>query len=45
MKKLTALKKAKEGQFEFISDIRRGYNIVRYKTNRGNWKEKVIYID
>lgn len=44
MTKLTAIKKAKEGCFEFIDDIKMGNNIVRYKTPSGKWKTKIIYI-
>jgi len=44
MTKLTAIKKAREGYFEFISDIKLGNNIVSYQTPSGQWKTKIIYI-
>jgi hypothetical protein len=40
----TAIMKAREGDFEFIEDIKQGSNLVRYKTPTGIWKEKYIEV-
>lgn len=40
----TAIKKAKEGQFEFLHDAKIGTNEVRYQTPSGKWKTKFILI-
>jgi len=45
MKKETAIKKAKAGEFEFIYDIKLGTNEVRFQTASGKWKEKTIDIN
>jgi hypothetical protein len=45
MKRTTAIKKAKDGEFEFISDIKTGSNEVRYQTPSGTWKTKTIEIE
>ena len=45
MRRETAIKKAKEGYFEFIDDAKQGDNLVRYQTPSGKWKEKVIHIN
>ena len=39
-----AIRKARDGEFEFISDIRIGTNTVRYQSKKGNWKEKKINV-
>lgn len=44
MRMETALKKAKDGEFEFIYDAKNGSNQVRYRTSLGKWKEKTIEI-
>jgi hypothetical protein len=44
MKYNTAVNKSKNGEFEFIEDIRQGKNIVRYQTPSGKWKTKIIEI-
>jgi len=41
----TAIKKAKEGYFEFIDDAKQGDNLVRYQTPSGKWKTKIIHIE
>jgi len=40
----TAIKKARDGEFEFMYDIKKGNNEVRYQTPSGKWKEKIIEI-
>jgi len=40
----TAMRKARNGVFEFIYDARVGHNTVRYQTPSGKWKEKSIYL-
>lgn len=40
----TALKRAKEGRFEFVNDAREGINEVRYQSPSGKWKTKQIEI-
>jgi hypothetical protein len=44
MKMQTAIRKSKEGYFEFIEDVRTGTNVVRYQTPSGKWKEKTIEV-
>jgi len=44
MEMLTAIRRAKEGCFEFIEDIKIGNNRVRYQTPTGKWKERLIDI-
>jgi hypothetical protein len=44
MKYIVAMKKAKDGEFEFIYDIKIGLNEVRYQTFSGKWKTKTINI-
>jgi len=44
LKMSTALRMAKEGYFEFVTDAKIGINIVRYRTSSGSWKEKQIEI-
>ena len=47
MKKMTtatAVRKAKDGEFEFVTDAKVGTNYVRYQTPSGKWKEKYIEI-
>jgi uncharacterized protein with FMN-binding domain len=40
----TAMKKARDGVFEFIYDAKIGTNLVRYQTSSGKWKEKTIEV-
>jgi len=45
MTRKTAIKKAREGYFEFIYDIKKGDNLVRYTTPvTGKRKEKYIEV-
>jgi hypothetical protein len=44
MKLSTALKKAQNGEFEFLYDAKEGCNEIRYQTPSGKWKEKIIEI-
>lgn len=44
MKFETAIKKARSGEFEFVYDIKRGQNEIRYQTPSGKWKSKYIEI-
>ncbi len=48
MTKSKALKKVKEGRFEFIDDIKEGVNYVRYQKRISSsaiqWKQKTITI-
>ena len=44
MKLETALRKAKEGEFEFLYDAKEGTNEVSYQPNSGEWKTKTITI-
>jgi hypothetical protein len=44
MKMQTAIRKAKEGYFEFIEDVKTGTNVVRFQTPSGKWKEKQIEV-
>lgn len=39
----TAVKKAREGYFEFIQDAQFGVNTIMQKVN-GAWKEKTLFI-
>jgi hypothetical protein len=41
----TAMRKAREGEFEFVDDPRMGHNLVRYQTGTGKWRTKGIQID
>ena len=36
-------KKARDGKFEFVVDMKQGYNVIRVRTKSG-WKNKTIYI-
>lgn len=40
----TAIKKAKEGYFQFQFDAKVGINFISYQTPTGKWKEKQIYL-
>lgn len=44
MKYTTAVKKARQGEFQFIKDIKYGINEVKYQTPTGKWKSKEIEI-
>lgn len=44
MKLKTAIKKTKDGEFEFFQDAKIGINDVRFQTPTGKWKEKRIEI-
>jgi hypothetical protein len=45
MRLCTAIRKAKEGCFEFVYDVHPGDNLIRYQTPSGKWKEKYIEVD
>jgi len=45
MRMKTALRKARDGEFEFIDDAKLGDQLVKYQTPSGKWKAKVIHIE
>ena len=40
-----AIRKARDGKFDFTSDCKQGYNHINKRNKKGEWKAKVIYIE